>query len=71
MTMSRFVPRTKKTKQLAVLLVTAIIYTCCFFYQLQFESEENAVYSAFWYSTPAMAFGAIALWWFAQGKKDE
>jgi hypothetical protein len=23
------------------------------------------------YSTPAVAFGAIAVWWFAQGKKDE
>jgi len=69
--MSRLVPRTKKTKQLAVLLVVAIIYTSSFFYQLQFESEENAAYSALMYSTPAIAFGAIALWWFAQGKKDE
>jgi hypothetical protein len=69
--MWRFVPRKKKTKQLAVLLVIAIIYTCCFFYQLQFESEENAAYSALMYSTPAIAFGAIALWWFAQGKNDE
>jgi hypothetical protein len=71
MTTSKFVPRTQKLKQLAVLLVIAILYTCCFFYQIQFQSPENAAYLALMYSTPAIAFGAIALWWFAQGKKDE
>jgi hypothetical protein len=71
MTMNRFVPGTKKSKQLAVLAVIAIIYTSCFFYQPQFEGEANAGYSALMYSTPSIAFGAIALWRFAQAKKDE
>jgi hypothetical protein len=71
MSMSRFVSRTPKSKQLSVLLVIAILYACCFFYQLQFESPDYAAYLALMYSTPATAFGAIALWWLAQGKKGD
>ena len=54
-----------------LLVVIAIIYSCCFFYQLQFQSPDYAAQSALMYCLPAIVFGAIAFWWFAQGKKDE
>ena len=67
-----FAALNQKTKQLIVLLVIAIFYTCCFFYQLPLYTRAfYAAYYALMDSTPAIAFGGIAFWWLAQAKKDQ
>jgi hypothetical protein len=68
----KLIPRTSRTKQLAVLLLVASWYTSCFVYLLAIGERypvEAAMY-ALLFSTPLIAFGAIYFWWLSQTKKD-
>lgn len=69
----RLIPRTSRTRQLAVLLLVASWCSICCLYQAfdpwMMRHPIDAVATTLLFSAPAIIFGAVCLWWLSQANK--
>jgi len=67
------IPRSLRSKQLAIVLPVALwCSACCLFQALDPKGTQhsiNAAVLALLLSAPALIFGAVSLWWVSQSKK--
>ncbi|MGB8480473.1 MAG: tetratricopeptide repeat protein [Acidobacteriaceae bacterium] len=71
----KLIPRTTRAKQLAIVLPVASWCSACCLYQALdprlIHHPVNAAITALLFSTPALIFGAVSLWWLSQAKKTD
>lgn len=64
----RFIPKTKRGKQAAVIIVSALWTSGCFIAQIGSDEVAhhpiNAIAMALIFAAPAIVFGVIGFWWY-------